>query len=922
MSENAYRFDRSKVIQNIQPSPLLHRESSRDWANIVDFSQLDFGRGMLTHPKYCIRESLLSHDPSLPPVDAPVSLTGLDNFLLTFSLKAYLRSRAVPHAGNWILGLPPYSHSYALLLAYHLIMNHVSSSLANYEIGRFEPETGVLIVTDNIEVASNIWRANVNGAFLHDYLPVFSLEAGEFKLLQHAGTSKVRTSRDAVDGSLPWLGLFRAYRHEIPQSLPHRPAVIILDFLPFRHRKRFVDIVAWANQMADHVIAITPRYDDSFKIGKTLFPYVLPIDSHSINTLEEAVDLRLHEAHVEPVTASLSLQGSLPYLLNMNPDLHICRFDFGDVFESLLNKTFGLINQINVTFATKPRSIEFLYWVLLDLLSLTVPLEWYERTKRAQGEKTLLDRIESAKKIWSDDLEERAITRFLVPQLVGHVEQIYQMLLNYSSSTRGEVLEEVLIEHLESNRRAIVVVGDDVNASEFKFWLRYRRRLSLNDLNDISVLTQRTLAKEQLRTIYQDHVEVPRTWVVSGVWRRKYVGSFYIPNGSSLFMVSAAYEESIARQQLIQRFEADNETAEKMFNSLSNLFSLDSTADKTKSLPGSVNINTKTYSVSPVERKFRAAESAAEPQLNLSPIMGVEVLRELVLSDHEEVFEDQQARSPQVLWNESDTLDEILSCLRLQSISLGDNNDQYNFFTVDGTPLKVIKAGGNEVEQMTPLELQTGDIWVRVKQPQRHELFQTVLESASNTMTMMWLQTNLEEWKEMLRIVWAKFSVGSYSRKNTYEKIAAKVRASGGTRVHWLTIKTWMTGEVTSVRDEVNVHAIALLTEDERFIGRHIQIYAAMRKLWTIHIQLGKHLGKLIMQQATRGLENTPTESWIDLGEGIRIPVEDIIEVIDLHQIQFVERDTVYEVQSRYTNFGFSDSEVNTLLSRGLIKRG
>ncbi|KYP79948.1 DrmE family protein [Ferroacidibacillus organovorans] len=921
MTGNAYRFDRSKAVQNIQPPPLLHREHRGDWANIVDFSQLDFGRGMLTHPKYCIRESLLSHDTSLPPIDSPVSLTGLDNFVLTFSLKAYLKSRVVPHAGNWVLGLPPYSHSYALLLAYHLIMSHVSSSLANYEFGRFEPETGVLIVTDNIEVASSIWRANVNGAFLHDYIPVFSLEAGEFRPLQNGSTSKSRTSRDMVDGSLPWLGLFRAYRHELPQRLTQKPAVMILDLLPFRHRKRFVEILAWANQMADHVIAITPRYDDTFKVGVHQFPYVLPVDLHSINVLDDMVDLGLDDAEVDPVTASLSLQGSLPFLLDRNPDLHMCRFDFGDGFEALLKTTFGLISRINSTFPKRPRSVEFLYWVLLDLLSLTVPVEWYERTKRAQGEKTLLDRIESAKKIWSDDPEERAIIRFLVPELVGHVEQIYQILRNHKSSARGEVLENTLMEQLGGNRRAIVVVGDDANASELKFWLRSRGRFSLNDLKDISVLTQSTLAKEQLRTIYQKPAEIPRTWLLSGVWRRKYVGSFYIPKGSSLFMVSATYEEAIARQQLTQRFEVDNQVIEAMFNSLSELFSLDSTTGTSTSLSGGLNIDTKTYSVSPVGREFKSAESRTNPHLSLSPIIGVEVLRELVLSDHEDAIEDQHTRSPLAFSNESDTLDESVSCLRLKSTSLSNNN-AYNFFIADGLPLRVIKAGGNEVEEMTPLEIQAGYIWVRVKQSERHELFQAVLESASNTMTMMWLQNNLDEWKEMLRSVWAKFSQGSYSRKNTYEKIAANVRAAGGTGVHWLTVKTWMTGEVTSVRDEVNVRAIAQLTEDERFIGRDRQIYAAMRRLWTIHIQLGKQLGKLIIQQATRGLESIPGESWIDLGEGIRIPVDDVIEVIDLHRIQLVERDKVYEVQSRFTNFGFSDSEIDTLLSRGLIKHG
>lgn len=922
MSGNAYRFDKSKALQDIQPSPLLHREGGSDWTNLVDFSQFDFGRGMMTHPKYCIRESLQAHDSNLPPFDAPVSLTGLDNFVLTFSLKAYLRSKAIPHAGNWVLGLPPFSHSYSLLLAYHLIMNHVSSSLADYDIGRFEPGTGVLIVTDNVEVASNIWRANVNGAFLHEFLPVYMLEAGEFRLLHNSDASKVRTFRDVVDGSLPWLGLFRAYRHELPQHLSHRPAVIILDFLPFRHRKRFMDLVEWANQMADHVIAISPRYDDVFRVGKTQLPFVLPIDSHSVDTLDEVVDLRLDETQVEPITAALSLQGSLPYLLNMDPDLQICRFSFGGSFDALLDTTLSLINQINTTYSTKPKSIELLHWALRDLLSLTIPLEWYERAKRAQGEKTLLDRIESAKKVWSDDQEGRAITRFLLPQLVDHVEQIYQILHEHGSSVRGEVLEAVLMEQSESNRPALVVVGDDVNASEFKFWLRFRRGLSVNDLKDTIVITQRALATEQLRAIYQDHNEVSRTWITSGVWRRKYVGSFYIPGQSRMLVVSSSYEEPLARQQLMQRFGVDHESTEHLVKSLTDLFSFESSLRPTLPQPSSLHMTIKTYSVSPIQSKFRHTDAAVEPMPNLSPIVGVDVLRELVLSDHEEVLESEHGRSPLVFLNEHDTLDESLSCLRLQSSSLSDNNNQRSFFIVDGTLLKIIKCGGNEVVQMAPLELQNGDIWVRVKQSERHELFQAVLESASNTMTMMWLKTNLEEWREMLRIVWGKFSVGSYSRKSSYEKIAARVREVGGTTAHWLTIKTWMTGEVTSVRDAVNVRAIAQLTEDERFIDRHKQIYAAMRKLWTIHIQLGKHLGKMIMQQAMRGLGNTLPESWIDLGEGIRIPVEDIIEVIDLHQIQFVERDTVYEVQSRYTNFGFSDSEVNTLQLRGLIKRG
>lgn len=218
-------IERKKALEIISPIPLKvnPQVNLEAFSEVVNFSKADLGRSMLNHPKYCLVESLMDIDPEgkeKTKMQSKVKPTGIDNILLTSSLKAYCSSLKQPHEGDIAFLIPPFSYSYPLFLSYHLILQHLGEKLLEKLGARFKEGTGILIISDNVEILSKIWRTAIGGTYLREFINTYVIEANQFKRFTFNEHQNLKHKKlNQLDGSLPWLGVFRAVRLSLPENL-------------------------------------------------------------------------------------------------------------------------------------------------------------------------------------------------------------------------------------------------------------------------------------------------------------------------------------------------------------------------------------------------------------------------------------------------------------------------------------------------------------------------------------------------------------------------------------------------------------------------------------------------------------------------------------------------------------------------------
>jgi hypothetical protein len=921
LSRGLSAHERARIRQRIQPSSIVVKDDFELWNKVRELAEMDLGQAMLNQSQFRITEVLQDVSTQTQHI-AEVRPSVVDNILLTVSLQAFCKSRQSTHSGDLLLGIPPFSYSLPIFMAYHLILHHLGTLLSNHSLSRFNHGSGILIVTDNIEILSHFWRTTVNGVFLRDFISVYTLESGKFRELQEDSEGVRRRNKKQTDETLPWLGLYRAYRLNLPSSLDRLPSVVILDFLPLRHRKRFHELVTWARQISEHVIALVPRNDDLFSEGTTLFPYVIPVDVSTISYLEHVVELDLNRYSTEPVTASWNIGGSLPYITALPSEVTLYKICMGNELEQLFGESLELISSIYRTYGHKPMAVERLHWILLDLLSLSIPLEWYERTRIAQQKRTLREQLASIKHTAAWNRTEEPVNHYLLPTLLERVEKIYTSMLAHKSSPKGEAVEKLIESYLPEHKRITVIVPDDICSNEIKIWLRTREKLTSDDLPYVHTISQSEWARNQLREIYFDIDQAPDVLIVVGPWHKKYLSSFYVVPATKVVFIASDLEYALVRAQITGSFRFDKTAVNQMLRSTAHLFDAAVPSYITGLKVTEPQVRIIEHSVRHV-RVISQLSNQRVDTVNVSNILGIHVLQELLERDSESQQtldkDDEDIRLTSNTFEfpvqQSNSVEGVRMELRL------DSTDIKSMYVPVDSMIGVLKQGKQQVEMVRPLEIQPGDIWVRLKRSERQQLFKSLLEMASNTLTMKWIQLNLDEWKEMLRIVWNKFARTGLSKKDVYEKIACELRRRGGSVEAPETVSTWITGQVTSVRDGENVRAMAELTGENRFIDRWQQIHSAMRLLWSIHIQLGRLLARVILQQASHVIQGTTKLRWIDIGADIRIPVEDVVDALECHEIIHIGRDVSYKVPPALTNRPIPMELEANLVRRGIIRR-
>ncbi|NTU33228.1 hypothetical protein HPY27_24035 [Brevibacillus sp. HB1.1] len=909
--------DRQRAFQAILPKQI----NCEYFNELTEFSAHDLGRGMLNHDRFGLIETLKGYEnfeaTDNDIIESRILPSGIDNIILSISLKAFLLSKDKKNSGDIALLVPPFSYAYPLFLSYHLIFQHLGESLSPLLEARFEESQGILILSDNIELLSHIWRTSVAGTHLRDHINTYTLEAGKFKEFNfNKRKSLKKNGKKLSDGSLPWIALFRAVRYFLPDSLEKRPAIIMVDLLPYRHRKRANELIDWAKRNANHVIVIAPLYDDNlYQSVTTKIINVLAIDHFNLGRMKKSFYID-ENSSFNPVTACWNLHASLPFIEDIISSISITKISVIKTLEELMSTAYMLISSSKTKDGSKPKPFLRLSNILMKLCSLSVPLEWYERARSAEGKPTIEELILRAAKYPNESYEEKIIIENLLPQLQQCINDIYSFLKMQKNSPKGEAITE-LINIFQEESKIMVIVDDKTVAVELKTWLKYNG-ISGDKLEHLKVITQEEWAKNQLKEIYLEQSEHPKKVILATPWKQQYLSSFFLSNNTDIYFLTLPTETLIVKNQIRKVYEENISYKEKMGELFYNFFKINKLQENQLS---QVIVKYSEFKVSTLLNK----KSNDYENIKVDSLFDEKLLLEMMTendNDYEEIFEED--KFIEEYFNQDINIPEYYcKAIKISARDINHSNTLLNYFCSmeQDSCLKIKKIKEEQVDDLHPLELQKGDIWVKLKKHQRRELFDTVLGLASNTLAMKWIQINTAEWKEMTNLLWHKYHNENQYRSETYEQILQAVREKGGSISSKFAVASWIKGNVTLVRDEKTVRAVALVIGDKRFIDRWKLIYKAMRQLWTIHIQLGRALGKLIIEQAAliSPYKHQKTE-WIDLGLEIRIPLDDVLDVLELKEIIDIDKEIEYKVPQEILYKKISEETIDNLLRKGLIQ--
>lgn len=914
--------ERRKALSCIVPEKLgtnRWNNSNPAYERIAEVANSDWGRGLLNSGKYCFTETipLLDELNCLKNESAKVRTSSIDSIITAISLKAFSKSYDIAHSGDYALLIPPMSYGYPLLIAYHLILQHLAISLGADTIceTKFSNDSGIMIITDNFELLSRVWRTSISNVFLRKFINTYTLKAGKFKKFQPEDNDKRKKYED--DGTLPWLCLFRAVRYLLPDQLEKRAQVIIIDLLPYRHRKRTKDLLEWAKGNSDHVIVTAPLHDDcTYSSIRGTLPNILAFDRFVVGDMFNYFGFDSVNKTSNRITNAWSLSASIPYLSYSLPNFTVIKIAGIDRLEECITEAYKILSRAYNKEGIQSKAFRRLTSIFFDIIGLPIDINWYERVRLNYNKTRINDLINSCTKIPGASFEEDQIQKDLLPHAVESVRKIYDLLCNEQNTPRGEVLCSIIQKNIE--KRLLVIVANKVIATEIKVWIRSKIGISAKSLMNITVISQDEWAKRQLNNLYDDQSNYPEILVLTNLWSEKYLSSFYIHPETQVVCICLNYEVRLVKNQLAKVYLPNENYIMDFMMSLQNILEVDNKVKLDAKNDISDNIKVEEFKL--LASVYTSEKNSNTKNSNLDELFGQDVFMSMLNNDEmdetEGVLEDLSIAKISM---DLDIIDEKVSCMKVRGINR-TSGGHLNFLFSQYNTIQVVRLGVDEVENLKPIELQPGDYWIKLKQNEKKELFDSILEMSSNTMTMQWINMNVQEWKEMMRILWGNYYTESMPKKYAYERILDDLRKNGGCIETAYSIKNWIQGDVSSVKDERNVLAVGRIIGESHYLDRIKIIHKAMKQLWNIHLSLGRKLANIISRYAVmKQVDHSLLPEWVEVGNDIRIPVQDILNAIELVQIDDVDKETDYITYTRLTELPIADDVFKHLIERGLI---
>jgi hypothetical protein len=254
-------------------------------------------------------------------------------------------------------------------------------------------------------------------------------------------------------------------------------------------------------------------------------------------------------------------------------------------------------------------------------------------------------------------------------------------------------------------------------------------------------------------------------------------------------------------------------------------------------------------------------------------------------------------------------------CLQLTTI---DNSliflEKYNDY-------KIFNASKQKLSDIPAIQIYPGNYLVRHRSGVRKDIFNYLLESVSQTPVILYIDSCLSQWYETLQKLKEKHVTDNNRNAGIYERMLNDLRNNGCKIKRPETVRNWVHGW-TKIIDIENLIAVAVSIGDEEALKRCNHISLAMRKLFGIHIELGKVLSKVLYKHVTKAVGGDIIESSevVEIQGGIKIPLSDIIDAVEIVEIRSIDKNVDYSVPYWLLGKLINKVQYSKLIEQNIIK--
>lgn len=897
------RFKKDAAIHLRENNSLKHYPVNE----MLDFYQQDISRWVLVSEKSGLNEYLDNEY-------RPIIPSTIDHILLSALLKAFQLSSANDSLQKIAIKVPIQSYGFSLLSGFlYLIQHGLELNINELSINaKFKINSGVLLISDNNDLGIRLLGTRYGNQSLTEIYPTYKLKnSGEFQKWCNV---------QPINPTLPWFSFFRAYFDTLPEKCDLSPHITIIDTMPMKHRDKLDKLIRWAEEVAKTklVLVISPLGNND--INKTLEKYNLNIistDNYFVREVTEGFIINKRKKIFDKTRC-----WSVSDKDNTSKCFSISLIKGCNEIENLVTRIIQLIDSAEDKYEGLPRPFQRLKAITFDLLNMVIPLYWFERERELQKKPTLLSLIERATNAVPLTEHERRVYNNTLPAAKHEILSLYTMLENLENTPKGLCLIRDISELAQNTKRKLLIlVGDNVTKTILPQWIRQMLDKHNDLVTDIEIYT----LNEYHRLIISEAVlDVEDRLIMHfGWWQRKYYDLLWDERNHEISFIVYEMEADIVRKQIKVQNSITEKAHYDRIRALNHIYSVHEEAEAYRIEKGylpELNITERLFNSS-IPQTVIKQEKEKEIPLDIDILINLmqKSFEKHSAEDGIEQFEESLENSSledQIQYYGNTVQSTNFRCLNVTV------NEANIIFLEKYSDYKVFNANNQKLDDIPAIQIYPGNYLVRLRSGERKDIFNYLLESVSKTPVMLYINSRLNQWSEMIHRLKEKHANDISRNVGIYESMLIDLRSHGCNIKRHETIRNWVRGW-TKIIDHRNLIAVASALGDKESLSTCEHINIAMRKLFGIHIELGKALSKVLYKHVTKAVDGEIIESAeiVEIQGGIKLPLSDIVDAVEILKIEAIDKNTDYSVPYWLLGKVINKIQYDKLIEQNIIKK-
>jgi hypothetical protein len=188
----------------------------------------------------------------------------------------------------------------------------------------------------------------------------------------------------------------------------------------------------------------------------------------------------------------------------------------------------------------------------------------------------------------------------------------------------------------------------------------------------------------------------------------------------------------------------------------------------------------------------------------------------------------------------------------------------------------------NDIQRITPDELQTGDVLLRMEEGTRSSLFDRIVELAESQPEMRYLSAFRQAWRAAVQRMVSMFSD---QRGVDYGRMLRALQEAGATIRSELAVRFWVKEQVIGPEARSSMVAVGHITGSSMLVRQAGDFDRAFRTIRGIRQGIGRRLNTTIRKSFTHFAGGLPEEATSQLDERLGLPLDELLETIDLAEV-------------------------------------